>query len=187
MDFVDVEDFVPGVVVDLRYATPDNPFGRAFYPSPRALLRRGTAEKLKKAAEILAARSLRLKVWDAYRPLSVQRALWEAVPVPYFVAPPERGSRHNRGAAVDVTLISTDGSDVPMPTDFDDFSDRAHADSPLPSDGERANRALLRAAMLDAGFAAITSEWWHFNDPEFERYPLCDVIAERLLPDGSDH
>jgi D-alanyl-D-alanine dipeptidase len=187
MDFVDVEEFVPGIVVELRYATERNPFGRAFYTSPRALLRRGMAEKLVRAAEELAARGLRLKVWDAYRPLSVQRALWEAVPDPEFVAPPERGSRHNRGAAVDVTLTDLDGRELPMPTDFDDFSDRAHADSPLPSDEEKANRTILRDAMVDAGFEAITSEWWHFNDPDFERYPLSDVEAERLLPGGVDH
>jgi D-alanyl-D-alanine dipeptidase len=180
MDFVDVEEFVPGLVVELRYATERNPFGRAFYTSPRALLRRGTAEKLRTAAEILAARGLRLKVWDAYRPLSVQRALWEAVPDPDFVAPPERGSRHNRGAAVDVTLVDANGNELPMPTDFDDFSERAHALSPLPPDPERANRATLRAAMEAAGFTAITSEWWHFNDPDFEKYPLCDASAEEL-------
>lgn len=180
MDFVDVEELVPGVLVDLRYATSENPFGRAFYTSPVAFLRKGTAEKLKRAANLLAEQGMRVKIWDAYRPLSVQRALWEAVPDPNFVAPPERGSRHNRGAAVDVTLVTSSGGAVPMPTDFDDFSERAHAKSMLPSEEERANRAILRAAMEAAGFEAITSEWWHFNDPESERYPLCDIPAEDL-------
>lgn len=178
--FVDVEGYVPEAVVELRYATERNPFGRAFYTSPRAFLRRGTAERLKRAADALAQQGLRLKVWDAYRPLSVQRTLWDAVPDERFVAPPARGSRHNRGAAVDVTLLDGEGREMPMPTDFDDFSDRAHALSALPTDEEQANRATLRVAMEAGGFEAITSEWWHFNDPDSESYPICDVSAEEL-------
>jgi D-alanyl-D-alanine dipeptidase len=175
-DLVDVRRAVPGVVVYLPYATRDNITGRAVYPSHTALLRSGTAAKLARAQADLAAAGLGLKVWDAYRPLSVQWALWAAHPRPGFVAHPRAGSNHNRGAAVDVTLIDLQsGRELPMPTPFDEFTPRARRSDPLMKHEARRNLAVLEAAMKAAGFAPYAAEWWHYDDPDWPRYGLLDT------------
>lgn len=108
-DLVDVTALIPGVVIEMPYATPDNFMGKAVYPRQIALLRRGTAEKLAQAQRILQGKDCGLKVWDAYRPLSVQWTMWRTLPDPAYVADPRAGSRHNRGAAVDCTLVDGRG------------------------------------------------------------------------------
>ncbi|HEY3268129.1 MAG TPA: M15 family metallopeptidase [Armatimonadota bacterium] len=178
--FVEVAGIAPGIVVDLPYARNANAFGAAMYPLNRAFLRSKTAGRLARAQRLLCSTGLRLKVWDAYRPLSVQRAMWDALPDEDFVAPPGRGSRHNRGAAVDVTLVGPLDAEVEMPSGFDDFSERAHVGYAGGSREARANRDLLRAVMLAAGFTGIDEEWWHFDDPEYRRWPLCDVSLHQL-------
>lgn len=174
-DLVDVADFIPGIGVDVRYAGVNHGFGRAFYTSDRARLRRGTAEKLRAAQEALTGAGYGLLVWDAYRPLSVQARMWEINPDPSFVAPPERGSRHNRGAAVDVTLIDLSGRELEMPTDFDQFTGQAHSECESVSPTALRHREILRNAMLAAGFTGINNEWWHFDDPDWRDYDLLDV------------
>lgn len=171
-DFVPAAQLAHGIVEDLRYARPDNFTGRTLYSFRRAWLRRGTAEKLARAQALLEAQGFRLKLWDAFRPLPVQFLMWELCPDSDYVADPTRGgcSRHNRGSAVDVTLVALDGAEVEMPTGFDDFTGAARRDAPCPSAAARAHSALLERAMTACGFVPYEGEWWHFNDADL--YPL---------------
>ncbi len=173
---VDATLLVPDAVLDVRYATERNFVGRRLYPHARCLLRRPVAERLARAAAALRRRGFRLVLYDCYRPLSVQRELWAARPEPGFVADPQRGSNHNRGAAVDVSLAGTDGAAVSMPTDYDHFGPRARADASRGIPPEAlAHRHLLRSAMEREGFRVNRREWWHFDAPEAASYPVLDV------------
>lgn len=158
----------------MRYATPENFLGRAVYDAPRCLLVPDAARRLLAAERDLERQGYRLIVWDCYRPRSVQYAMWEILPDPTYVADPVRGSRHNRGAAVDVGLRSIDGSAVPLPTEHDDFSPRAHRDATGLPAAAIANRERLERAMIGAGWLPLPNEWWHFDAPGWERYPLRD-------------
>jgi D-alanyl-D-alanine dipeptidase len=174
-ELVDVATLDPGLFLDIRYATPDNFLGRAVYDAARCLLVRDAAERLLAAERELRREGYRLVVWDCYRPRSVQWAMWELVPNPDYVADPRKGSRHNRGAAVDVGLRALDGGAVPLPTEHDDFSPRAARDfMDLPSEAI-ANRERLERAMTAEGWIPLATEWWHFDAPDWERYPLRDV------------
>jgi D-alanyl-D-alanine dipeptidase len=174
-DLVDVGRACPGVRIELRYMTSRNGIGRAVYPKgSRCLLRRGTAERLARVQKRLARTGFGLKVWDAYRPASAQRALWEAKPDRRFVAPPARGSKHTRGAAVDLTLVGKDGRELPMTSDFDCFAANARSNYEGGSTARRRNRDLLKHAMVAEGFVANKSEWWHFHDPDWKSYRLTE-------------
>lgn len=178
---VEVGTAAEGMVIELRYTTADNFFKTAFYPkNARALLRPETAAKLRKAQAELKAEGLALKIWDAYRPLSVQRAMWQTLPDARYVADPAKGGRHNRGAAVDVTLVDSHGVELIMPTAHDDFSEKAGAYFNLVSPTAFKNRARLQAVMVKHGFALFESEWWHFDDTDWERYTALDVPFEKL-------
>lgn len=180
-DWVDIARVVPGVRIQMPYATKDNFFKTQLYPIERAFLRRGTARKLQRVAGILARSGLRLQIWDAYRPLSVQRRMWEKVRDRRYVADPSRGgSNHNRGAAVDVTLIDRQGRVLPMPTGYDDFSPRAHVGYRHPSKAVRRNVYFLRSAMTRAGFTTLSSEWWHFDDSRAAHYKVAEISLEQL-------
>ncbi len=161
---VDATTIVPGLRVDIRYATNRNVVGRPLYRSARCLLVPDVARALARAQGILRQRGFALMAWDCYRPLSAQRELWRVYPHPGFVANPARGSNHNRGAAIDVTLVDLAGRPVAMPTDFDSFEPRAFQGA---TDGvspeARANRDTLRTAMVTAGFRTIRREWWHYD------------------------
>ena len=170
----DLAAAAPDVRVDLRYATNDNFFRQRFYREKRALLRPPTAAKLAAAQREFTERGLHLKVWDAWRPRRVQREMWKVLPNPDYVADPAKGSRHNRGAAVDVTLTDKDGRDLEMPTAFDDFSPRAHSDAPDVSDAAKQNRALLREVMERHGFRVLRTEWWHFDDTDWEQFEILE-------------
>lgn len=172
---VDVSKTDPRIRVDIRYATADNFTKEALYPKSRCLLRRSVAKRLSLAQAELASRGLGLKVWDCYRPLSIQKRLWALVPDPRYVADPKKGSRHNRGAAVDVTLVDAQGAELPMPTGFDDFSERAHRDYDGAPPAASRNRQTLDGVMLKHGFVGLSTEWWHFDARGWERYPLSDV------------
>lgn len=174
-ELVDVQQAVPGVVLDIRYATTNNFTGQQLYTSTNCFLRRATAEKLAQVQSELKPMGLGLKVFDGYRPLSVQRKMWQVYPHAGYVADPKRGSRHNRGAAVDVTLIHTNGAEVQMPSPYDSFTETAHRDSTNAPPEALANRALLERLMLKHGFEALPTEWWHFDDCDWRRYPLMDI------------
>jgi zinc D-Ala-D-Ala dipeptidase len=170
----------PSIVIDLRYATPRNSFGCQLYPVARALLRRPVAQRLAKAQKRLQRQGLGLKIWDAYRPAAVQRRMWALKPGSRYIANPHRGSKHSRGAAVDVTLVDDKGRELPMPTPFDEFSGRAHPRYRGGTPVTRHNRELLRRAMEAAGFRQNPGEWWHYDDPQWRRYPLLDIPLSDL-------
>jgi D-alanyl-D-alanine dipeptidase len=170
-DLVDVGKVIPDAVIDIRYATKDNFTGATLYAKAVCKLRRAVAERLVKAAASLRMRDRRLLVWDCYRPTSVQEKLWKLVPDPRYVANPKIGSKHSRGAAVDVGIVNQAGEAVLLPTAYDDFTEAAHREKALA--GERGIEARqLEAAMTDAGFVGLSTEWWHFDAPE--QYPLSD-------------
>ncbi len=174
---VDVAAVIPDAVVDLRYATRRNFVGEVLYPpGARCLLRRPVAERLARAAARLRERGFRLLLYDCYRPLAAQRALWRRFPRPGFVADPRKGSNHNRAAAVDVGLAGAEGAEVELPTAFDTFGPRAgaYATEGL-SPAARRHRDLLRGAMLAEGFRPNRLEWWHFDAPEARGAALLDV------------
>jgi len=171
----DIASAVPGVRLDIRYATKDNFTHAVVYPAARCLLRPEASAALAKVQAELAAGGFGLKVWDCYRPLSVQRRFWELVPDPRYVADPKKGSRHNRGAAVDLTLVDAAGRELEMPTGYDDFSEAAHRASTAGSPAARANAARLEAAMARHGFKGLATEWWHFDFDGWQAFPLLDV------------
>ena len=177
---VDLRSAAPRVKLDLRYATTENFLRQKLYPKARCYLQRSVAERLKRVAARLRRRQLGLKVWDCYRPLSVQWQMWKASPKPGYVADPRQGSNHNRGAAVDLTLVDAKGRDLWMPTDFDDFSPRAHHGAAAPKAAEK-NRKILRDAMLAVGFVPLSTEWWHYDAPDASRFPILDIPLH-LLP-----
>jgi zinc D-Ala-D-Ala dipeptidase len=169
---VDVGALVPDAVLDIRYATPNNFTHQVIYPEARCRLRRSTAERLARVAAALRRQRLRLRVFDCDRPLAVQRRFWALVPDERYVANPDKGSRHNRGAAIDLTLADARGQALPMPSEYDDFSERAHRDYEGASKEALANRRQLETAMRKQGFIPMPTEWWHFDDPEWQRHAL---------------
>ncbi len=172
-DLVDVVSLIPDAVLDIRYATADNFTGRVLYPAATCKLRRAVAARLVKAAAVLRKQQRRLLIWDCYRPSSIQQVLWKLVPDPRYVADPKVGSKHNRGAAVDVAVVDQDGKPLPLPTKFDDFSKAAHRNRALVgAKGAEARR--LAKAMRAAGFTEMPTEWWHFDAPDSTRYALSD-------------
>jgi D-alanyl-D-alanine dipeptidase len=171
---VDLAEVLPRAVLDLRYATPHNFLKEAVYAHPRCLLRAEVAHALATAELQLEAKGYRLLLWDCYRPLSVQRAMWKRVPVKGLVADPEHGgSHHNRGTAVDAALADLEGKPVAMCTDHDDFSRAGRRDAPCAPE-PAARRAALRQALEAAGFTTIRTEWWHFDAPNAGAAPLLD-------------
>ena len=179
---VDLRLTVPDAVFEMRYAGSDNFLGRAVYPRSAAFLRRSSAAKLARADAALRAQGLRLTVFDAYRPLSVQRLMWKAKPDRRYVADPARGSAHNRGGAVDVGLLDAEGKALPMPSAFDEFGPRAAHDAPSAAPAQREHARILKAAMEAAGFASLAEEWWHYRDPASKEWPLLDIPLEELSP-----
>jgi D-alanyl-D-alanine dipeptidase len=173
-DFVDITRLDPTIHLDIRYATDNNFTGKAVYPCARCLLRKEVAEKLVRVNKALREQGFDLKVYDCYRPLAVQKKFWEIMPDERYVANPEKGSRHNRGSAVDVGLTDIQGRDIAMPSGYDDFSERAHRDNPNIPESERKNSLILEEAMKKEGFIPYPTEWWHFDDAGWEKFPYAD-------------
>lgn len=181
-DLVDILSLDPSLVLDVRYATENNFLKRKLYPVARVLLRRPVAERLARVQKRLRAQGLGLKAFDGYRPLSAQKTMWAILPDEKYVGDPAKGSKHNRGAAVDVSLVDAQGRELPMPTPYDDFTPKAaagYADIPGPA---KANRKILQDAMTAGGFEIFPSEWWHFNDPEWETFGILDIPLEAAGP-----
>jgi D-alanyl-D-alanine dipeptidase len=179
-NLVDIEAINPRIRLDIRYATPTNFTHTVLYPRAKCFLRAEVAARLSRAQAELEQIGRGLKVFDCYRPLSVQKKMWALMPDERYVADPAKGSRHNRGAAVDVTLVTADGAAVAMPTEYDDFSERAHrAYLPLPA-AAVSNRTLLEAVMTRAGFVGLPTEWWHFDVVGWEQYDVLDVAFTAL-------
>lgn len=170
-----------GFPLDIRYATANNFMKKPLYPVAKAYLRAPAARALADVQRELASRGLGIKVYDAYRPYRVTEAMWEPIKNPDYVADPAKGSRHNRGAAVDLTLINIEtGAELPMPTGYDDFTERAaHAFTDLPAE-VLTNRALLHEVMVKHGFDPLPSEWWHYDFKGWERFELMNVGLDEL-------
>jgi len=180
-DLVEIPQINPNIKLDIRYATTNNFTGKVVYPSSRCYLRRAVAEKLDKVQRELEELGLGLKIFDGYRPLSVQRKFWEICPDPRYVADPAKGSKHNRGSAVDVTLIDrATGKELVMPSEFDDFTEKAHRDyAKMAPEGARYCK-LLELIMVKHGFIPLPTEWWHFDDINWENYDLLDKDFDQL-------
>lgn len=176
---VNLSEMDANLVFEQRYATTNNFTGKKLYNSTRVYLRPGTAKKLVEADKEFNSLGYKIKIWDAYRPMSVQYKLYAAAPPDrkYFIANPysQDSCIHNRGAAVDITLVHMDGSAVEMPTDFDTFDYSADIYSDCSKEAKK-NRKLLRDVMQKHGFTGIECEWWHFNDTEAYKYSIIDVM-----------
>lgn len=177
---VDVEKLFPDALFDIRYATINNFTGKIIYPAPRCFLEAATANALLNVQESLKAHNVRFKIFDGYRPLSVQRIFWSIFPDERYVANPEKGSRHNRGCAIDLTLVDVHGTELAMGTEFDDFTERAHRNYTKLSSRELENRHLLESHMAAQGFIGVPTEWWHFDYKNWEQYPILDLSFEEL-------
>lgn len=182
-DFVRVKDYIPDVVTDLKYGSEDNFTGQVIYEFEDVFLRYGTVMKLKAVSQELSEKKLYLKIWDGFRPVSAQFKLWDICPDPTYVANPNQGySNHSRGYAVDLTLVDENGTELEMPTGFDDFSSRADRDYSECSEEARNNAILLESVMEKYGFSGYWGEWWHFNDTRKYDVETCfdpGVIAAR--------
>lgn len=178
---VDLEEFIPGIVLDIRYATKHNFTRQKIYKQAKAFLRLPAAEALKKIQEELNGKGLGLKIFDAYRPYSATLKFYEVYPDTNFVAAPWYGSRHNRGCAVDLTIINLEtGDELPMPTSFDDFSEKAGHDFLNLPETILSNRKLLRETMTNHGFSIYNYEWWHYDFIGWEHYELLDIPFDEL-------
>ncbi len=163
LKWVELDRLMPDIIIDLKYATEDNFVEEQMYECPRAFLRPKAANTLAKVQEELKTKGFNLKILDAYRPRPVQQRLWNKVPDRRYVAPPAKGSMHNRGAAVDLTLADMNGNELDMGTAYDYFGREAWPEyQDLPKE-VLANRLVLRETMLKYGFNPTRSEWWHYS------------------------
>lgn len=181
-NLVQIKDLDSSIVIDLKYATEENFTHKKISPVPICLIRKETGAKLVKVSEELKKFGYFLKVWDAYRPPYVQKILWETTSDKRFVANPYKGgSKHNRGSAVDVTLVDSNGREVEMPTGFDDFSSKAFRSNKNITPKVKANLELLTNTMKKYGFTTIDSEWWHYDDSDYKNYPIVDIKLDEFL------
>jgi D-alanyl-D-alanine dipeptidase len=177
-DLVELVRLDPTIKLDIRYATANNFVGRPVYTEARAFLQRPAAEALVGAHRSLAEKGYGLLVFDGYRPWSVTKLFWDVTPPSKreFVANPKEGSKHNRGCAVDLSLYDLrTGSEVEMPSAYDEMSPRAYPSYAGGTPEERERRDLLRAAMEAQGFTVEPNEWWHFNCKDWREYPILDI------------
>ena len=162
-DFVRLKDLSSDFVYELKYATPDNFLKQAVYDCGECYLRKSTAEALVKANKAFIQLGYRIKLFDCYRPLSVQKKMWKILPGTHYVANPAKGSKHNRGAAVDLTLVDAQGKELNMGTPFDFFGKEAHHTYTQHSKEVLENRKLLKETLDKYNFKSIYSEWWHYE------------------------
>jgi D-alanyl-D-alanine dipeptidase len=183
-ELVDLARGVPGVRLDIRYATSNNFMGVPLYEQPGAFLQRPAAEALARVAAALRPLGYGLMIHDAYRPWYVTRMFWDATPEESheFVANPQQGSRHNRGCAVDLTLYRLDsGAVVEMPGRYDEMSPRSYADYSGGTSRQRWERDLLRREMERQGFEVYAQEWWHFDFGGWAKYGIMNVPLSSLI------
>lgn len=164
-DLVKIRDYIPDALVDLRYATADNFTGKVIYDFSEPYLRYGTVKKLMAVREDLRQLELNMKIWDGFRPFSAQIKMWEVFPDDTYVADPTIGaSNHNRGCAIDLTLVDKEGRELEMPSEFDDFTTQADRDYSDCTEIAAQHAQLLEILMEKHGFKGYYGEWWHFND-----------------------
>jgi serine beta-lactamase-like protein LACTB len=175
---------IDGLKFDIRYATENNFLATPVYSSAKAYMQKPAAEALTRISEILKKRGYGLIIYDAYRPWFVSKIFYDATPEKFhgFVADPAKGSRHNRGCAVDLGLYDlATGSVVPMVSGYDEFSDRAYPDYTGGTSRQRWHRDLLRHTMEAEGFTVFEEEWWHYDYKEWRKYPILNSTFEELM------
>jgi D-alanyl-D-alanine dipeptidase len=178
---VNVGAIYPPLLQEIRYATMCNFTGQVLYPFPTAFVHQDVAAALQKVQEELKTEGLCLKIFDGYRPISVQVKMWTLVPDERYVSDPNKSKgKHTRGTAVDVTLVDRMGNELKMPTGYDDFSDKAHRASIKWTREERENSLKLEAIMKRHNFIPFPFEWWHFDYTGWEKYPPLDIGFESL-------
>ncbi len=180
-ELVDLEKFIPGIVLDIRYATTNNFTGEVIYNLPKAYSRKPVADALKKVQAELKKQGLGLKIFDGYRPYGATVKFYEVYHDTTFVASPYQGSRHNRGCALDLSAIDLKtGEELKMPTGYDAFLKEAAPYYPIPEGEAKKNRELLIGAMEKQGFKVNASEWWHFDFVGWQKFEVMDVSFEEL-------
>lgn len=182
-ELVELVGLDPTIKLDIRYATANNFAGRAVYTEARAFLQRPAAEALVRAGQALRKHGYGLAVFDGYRPWSVTKLFWDVTPADkkQFVADPSKGSRHNRGCAVDLTLYDLKtGQQVSMPSEYDEMTERSHIDYAGGTPEQRRLRGLLRAAMEAEGFNAYEPEWWHYDYKDWRQYPILNLSFSEI-------
>jgi D-alanyl-D-alanine dipeptidase len=185
-DLVELVKLDSTIRLDIRYATKNNFLGRKVYKEARAFLQRPAAEALMRVNSALRAQGYGLSVFDGYRPWHVTKVFWDATPADKkeFVADPGKGSRHNRGSAVDLTLYDLkSGQQVRMPSEYDEMTERSYINYQCASAEARRLRDLLRAAMEAEGFSVYESEWWHYDYKDWKEYPILNVGFDKIVRD----
>lgn len=163
-----------GLLLDIRYASSNNFTGQTIYSQPKLYLHKQAALLLDKAIEIASKCGYQLKVFDGFRPSSAQYKLWEHTPNPNFITPPDKGSPHTRGVAVDLTLCDENGKELDLGTDFDDFTAKSFHSNLEISKKAQINRKILLGIMTAAGWDYFENEWWHYQLHHPRGYPLID-------------
>ncbi len=180
LELVKLDDTIK---LDIRYARTDNFVGKAVYTEARAFLQRPAAEALVRVHQNLKEKNLGLVIFDGYRPWAVTKLFWEVTPLDKrkFVADPKKGSRHNRGCAVDLSIYDLQtGAFLPMPSEFDEFTERASPDYKGGTPEETENRDLLRKLMEAEGFTVNKNEWWHFDYKDWADYAIYDIAFSEI-------
>jgi zinc D-Ala-D-Ala dipeptidase len=182
-DLVELIKLEKSIKLDIRYARSDNFVGKPVYTEARAFMQRDAAEALARVHKLLKKQGLGLMIFDGYRPWSVTKLFWEVTPEDkrIFVADPKNGSRHNRGCAVDLSIYNRKtGKLLEMPTDFDDFTEKASPTYNGASEIQTQNRDLLRKSMEAEGFTVNKNEWWHFDYVDWQKYGIYDIAFSAI-------
>jgi D-alanyl-D-alanine dipeptidase len=180
-ELINLEKLIPNIVLDIRYATTNNFTKEKIYNLARAYARKPVAESLKRAQEELNKKGLGIKIFDGYRPYSATVKFYEVYHDTTFVASPYRGSRHNRGCALDITIIDLKTKqELKMPTGYDTFVKEARPTYPIKDEEAKRNRELLISVMSKQGFKVNASEWWHFDFIGYKNYEVLDIDFEEL-------
>ncbi len=182
-DLIELIKLDKTIKLDIRYATANNFVGRAVYPEARAFLQRPAAEAIVRVHKLLKKQGLGLVIYDGYRPWTITKLFWDVVSLDHrkYVADPAKGSKHNRGCAVDLGIYDLKtGKAVPMPSAYDEFTDRASPDYTGGTEEERSNRDMLRRMMEVEGFIVNPNEWWHFDYKDWERYAIYDIAFSEI-------
>ena len=177
-DLVEIIKLDPTIKLDIRYATKNNFLGRPVYKQARAFLQHSAAEALVRINQALRAQGFGLIIHDGYRPWYVPKVFWDVTPADkkIFVADPTKGSRHNRGCAVDLSLFDLKtGQEVKMPSEYDEMTERSHINYECATPETKRLRELLRTAMETEGFAVFEPEWWHYDYKDWKEYPIMNV------------
>ena len=172
--FVNLKEVDSTFIYDLKYATLDNFLKEKVYDCDACVLRYATVKQLLKANKVFKDLGYKIKFFDCYRPLSIQKKMWKIYPDKRYVADPKKGSNHNRGTAVDITLVDSLGVELEMGTAFDHFGNKAHHAYPYLPKQTLENRKLLKSVMESHGFWSITSEWWHYNLQGAHKDPIAN-------------